>query len=130
MKRCVAAFLLALFYVSAADAGIESYVCTVGSFGRLTNEGKLASDAKDPIVGKEFTVDRKSGKIIGRYIGTTGFDTKVLDGGFDKQSFKMLAKNPSGFPHVLYLEIQEFRKEPRKPFLLIDGSIIYSGTCQ
>jgi len=90
----------------------------------------LVGDAKDPIIGQEFTVDRKSGKITGKYIGSTGFNAEVLDSGSDKQSFKVLARNPWGFLHVLYLEIQEFHKEHRKPFLLVDASIVYAGTCQ
>jgi len=118
------------FYVSAADAGSDGYVCTVESFNRLTNEGTLVGNAKDPIIGQEFTVDRKSGKIIGKYIGSAGFNTEVLDSGSGNQSFKVLARNPWGFLHVLYLEIQEFHKEPRKPFLLVDASIVYTGTCQ
>lgn len=130
MKNLTAALALILFSMSTADAGLEGYVCTVVAFSRLTTDGSMTSDAKDPIVGKEFTVDRKSGKIVGRYIGSTGFDTQVVDGGSDKQSFKVFAKNPWGFLHVLYLEIQEYQKGPRKPFLLVDGSVVYSGTCQ
>ena len=128
--RIVTLVTALIFYASGAHAGAGSYVCTVAAFNRLTNEGILTADSKDPIIGKEFAVDRSTGKIIGRYIGTQGFNTQVLDSGSDNQSFKMLATNPVGFLHVLYLEIQEFNKGLKKPFLLVDAAIVYSGSCQ
>jgi hypothetical protein len=51
-----------------AYAAQEGYVCHIDAFSRLQNDGTMNLDTTDPIVGKEFTVDRRSGKILGRYI--------------------------------------------------------------
>jgi hypothetical protein len=122
------------FYPNAVHAGSDGYICTVAALSRLADDGTLsrkANDAaNDPIIGKVFIVDRDIGKIIGNHINSRGFDTKVLDRGSDQQSCKVLTTNPLGFLHVKYLEIQEFHEGPRKPFLLVDGSAVYSGTCE
>jgi len=113
-----------------ATARSDSYVCTISYSGRLNDDGFLIATTDDPILGKEFTVDRTSGKIIGRYIGTAGFSTRVLDGGSNQQSFKMLAMNSLGLIHVMYLEVQEFQQSSRKPYVLRDGPHTYGGTCE
>ncbi len=122
-------FAAVFICASEGHARSNSYVCTVEGVSRLADEGTLKGSPDDPIVGKEFTVDRESGKIIGRYIGSDGFNTQVLDPGSDVQSFKVLATNRTGFLHVLYLEIMEFAKGMLKPFLLIQSSLVYSGRC-
>lgn len=127
------AALIAVAYfmcIGTSHAGSQAYICTVTAFHRLADDGNLSSSTEDPIVGKVFTVDRESGKIIGKYISSTGFETKVLDSGSEKQSFKVVATNPLGFLHVLYLVIEEFQRELRKPFILFDGTSAYSGTCE
>jgi hypothetical protein len=124
--------LSALFTVlisGRAHAAQEGYVCHIDAFSRLQNDGTMISDPKDPIVGKEFTVDRRSGKILGRYLSSNGFDTEVLDTGSKQQSFKVIAKNSFGFTHIMYLEIMEFSDQFSKPFLLTAGSAVYSGRC-
>jgi hypothetical protein len=129
--RVVYLVVVAALLAGAVHAGSEGYVCTVATFSRLADDGTLRSDGDDPIIGQEFTVDRQSGKIIGRYMASGGYTTTVLDFGSSSQTFKVLAKTPEGlFVHILYLEIQEFRKEILKPFLLVDSSLVYSGRCK
>lgn len=111
-------------------AGPDSYVCTIQSFSRLNEGGALTSDRGDPILGEEFVVDRGSGRIMGKYIASAGYETKVLDPGSIQQSFKMVASTTVGFKKVLYLQVHEFNKAERKPFLLVDASLIYAGTCK
>jgi hypothetical protein len=76
-----------LFFATPAIAAPESYVCTVQSLSRLADDGTLLRSTGDPIEGRDFGVDRASGKIIGKYLGSGGFDTKVLDAGSDARSF-------------------------------------------
>lgn len=124
--------LSALFTVllsSRAYAAQEGYVCHIDAFSRLQNDGTMNLDTTDPIVGKEFTVDRRSGEVLGRYISSNGFRTEVLDAGSKQQSFKVIAKNSFGFLHIMYLEIMEFSDQLSKPFLLVIGSVVYSGRC-
>lgn len=122
--------VVASFLSASALAGVDSYVCTISSFSWLRDDGILVSDPKDPIIGEEFTVDRTTGKIIGRYMSSTGFRTEVLDAGSTRQAFKVLARNSAGFLHVLYLEIQEFHNAVRKPFILVQGTLVYGGACE
>lgn len=128
MNRLLLALILAIQCVSAL-AGSDGYVCTVRSFHRLGDAGTLSTEPKDPIVGQEFTVDRSTGKILGRYISNSSFKTEVLDAGSKTQSFKTIAKSHAGFLHVIYYQVLEFAEGSRKPFVLMDGSLIYAGTC-
>jgi hypothetical protein len=118
-----------LFFAAPATAAQESYACTVQSLSRLSDGGTLVRATGDPIEGRDFAVNRASGKIIGKYLGSGGFDTKVLDAGSAAQSFKVLATS-RGSLHVLYLEIQQFRPGVLKPFVLVDGSLVYAGVCK
>ncbi|QPD02489.1 MAG: hypothetical protein Nkreftii_000263 [Candidatus Nitrospira kreftii] len=129
IKYIVLSALFTMLLSGGVHAGQEGYVCRIDAFSRLQNDGTMNSDTKDPIVSKEFTVDRRSGKILGRYLSSNGFDTEVLDAGSKQQSFKVIAKNSFGFLHILYLEIMEFSDQLPKPFLLIAGSAVYSGRC-
>jgi len=138
MKRFVLFVLLSFctlvsLFAGKVYAGQEGYVCTIAKRHSIENDGTLDSAVRTPIVKKilesEFTVDRQSGKIIGVYVSTGGYKTEVLDIGSKQQSFKVLARSAFGFLHVMYLEIQEFSDEPYKPFVLIDGSVIYTGRC-
>jgi hypothetical protein len=119
---------LVALMAASVQAGPEGYVCTVSSFSHLTAEGTLNSDPQDPFIGQQFTVDRQSGKIIGKHVSSRGFKTEVLEYGSTSQSFKMLGRSP-GFLHILYMEILEFSEASLKPFVLVDGSRIYSGRC-
>jgi hypothetical protein len=130
MRLATIVFSIGLL-VSPAFGGTESYVCSVSSLKTLRDDGALTADnPKDPITGQEFTVDRITGKIIGKYLESTGYQTRVLDSGSDQQSFKMIGTSSPGYLHVLYLQIDEFRKARLKPFVLVDNSLVYSGTCQ
>ena len=85
---------LVVFISDIVHAGQEGYVCTVSSFSRLTEEGTLNSDPHDPFTGQQFTVDRQSGKIIGKHVSSREFQTEILEHGSTSQSFKMLARSP------------------------------------
>ena len=96
---------------STVHAGSESYVCEVASRSVLTAEGTLKVDLADPIVGKQCSVDRESGKIIGRHISSSGHKTEVLEQGSESQSFKMLARSWG----ALHISIWRSKNSPMRP---------------
>jgi len=71
-----------LFCATSSISAQDSYVCTVKSPSRLGDDGVLHPARGDAMKGQDFTVDRASGKMIGRYLASGGFDTKVMDGAF------------------------------------------------
>ena len=76
----------------------------------------------------EFVIDRASGRMLG---GTTPPPWKhaVWDRGSDQQSFKAVYTSSAGFLNVQLLQIKEYEQGPVKPFLLIDGTAMFTGTC-
>jgi hypothetical protein len=128
--RIFLVFITLSFYSGVLQAGAEGYVCKVAARTHLTDTGTLSSDPKSEWIGDVFTVDRKSGKIIGTSIKSDDYKTEVIDVGSSKWSFKAIGKTGDMFGTlVMYLEVWEHRKGSPKPFILVDSVVMYSGTC-
>jgi hypothetical protein len=121
-------FITLLLYASVSQAGNEGYVCKVAAVANLTDRGTLSSNPKDELIGEEFTVDRQSGKIIGRWIKSEDYKTEVISRGYGGWSFKAIGRqNPESESLAMYLEIAEHRQA--KPFILWHEPRMFSGRC-
>ncbi|GHG66638.1 hypothetical protein GCM10010919_14510 [Alishewanella longhuensis] len=111
-------------------AQIDAYKCTVNHSSQLKENGETTpSDFSKMQVGKEFVVDKGSGRMTGELANHNSFgEPRVLDYGSTQQGFKVLTIYKPMIS-VEYLYIEEFSKNDKKPFMLIDGNIIYSGLC-
>lgn len=76
IRYIVLSALFTVLFSGQAQPAQEGYVCHIDAFSRLQNDGTMNLDTTDPIVGKEFTVDRRSGKILGRSYLVTDFTLK------------------------------------------------------
>jgi hypothetical protein len=128
-------FLLVISAISGAStlrafAGGGGYVCRIVSESIINDSGSIEVRPKHPIIGQDFTVDRASGRIIGRYIGSQGRDPNVIEHGSNQQSFKVIAKNSWGYVHLMLLEVEEYNQGVEKPFLLVDDTEVMSGLCE
>ncbi len=134
MKRLILTLLLSATS-QYAIAGVHAYECTVKNELHTDNDGILISD-HEIYKGKIFNVDRKTGMVLGGGLGNSSYKTKtVIDPGSKEQSFKLLwqshpvAGTSNGINSV-YLTVQEFNKNYLKPFIVVEGSTVLSGTCK
>jgi hypothetical protein len=104
------------------------YKCNVKHSLQLGKDGSL----KPRALGDrkmEFVIDRASGRMLGD-LASTIWNIEVLDRGSDKQSYKVLyTSQPGPFLYIQLLQIEEEENGPVKPFLLVDSTEIYTGTC-
>ena len=123
--------ILILFAPTATHAQIalensSGYNCTIKDLRTLQKDG--GTEPRSPAGLSSFIVDRASGRILGD-LSSQVWKHQVLDPGSNQQSFKALYVSSGGFMHVRLLQVMEFESGPLKPFLFVDGSWVFSGTC-
>ncbi|MCX7155369.1 MAG: hypothetical protein NTW45_02855 [Rhodocyclales bacterium] len=133
-KKCFAALVIAACSASEANAGPAGYVCTIAAIQELGMTGTFAlhGGAFANLVGKTFSIDRRTGQVVGLPF-TTGpnMEIRILDRGSDVDSYKQLIVLPPPNVWVRYIYVREQIKPDRKPFWATDyGNLIYSGTCE
>lgn len=127
-KNLFAALVMATSLVSGyAYAGQNTYICTIGASSIVDSKG-LTSFGNEIFVGKQFFVDRSTGKMIGEPINTNGYVTQVISSAVSGNAFEMVAINQ--FRTAMYLGIQDFADRVDKPFVLAGWFMVYSGSCQ
>lgn len=85
-------------------------------------------------VGKEFTVERQSGRMAGALKVLSPVAPQVIDPGDKDNGFKMVAtmRREQGAGHgtaIYSLAINTFDDAPAKPFLFTNNATAYVGTC-
>ena len=128
------ALLLAALGASPAHAGPTGYVCTIAAIQELGMSGEFAphGGAFAALVGKTFSIDRRTGQVVGQPFTTgPGMEIRILDRGSNVDSYKQLIVLPPPNVWVRYLYVREQIKPDRKPFWATDyGNLIYSGSCE
>ncbi|RZI54719.1 MAG: hypothetical protein EOP12_01330 [Pseudomonas sp.] len=85
-------------------------------------------------VGKEFTVERRTGHMAGALKILSPVDPQIIDSGSSENSFKMIASmrrdQGIGAGTAIYsLVINTFDSNFNKPFLFTYNTTAYRGTC-
>ena len=135
MKKatCVKLTLLAFCYTSNSFAQFSDYRCKIERISSsVTSDGKnefLAS-----YVGKEFTVDRKTGIMVGVLKNSYVNKPQVIDSGSKENSFKVIASlkvtEGAGAGSNMYaLTIDEHQDGKIKPFVFLQNNIAFFGHC-
>jgi hypothetical protein len=78
----------------------------------------------------KFSINRQSGAISGSHITNDIWKKSVMDRGSKEQSLKILSMSHGQYLHVMYAQVNLFAEGDKKSFLFVDGSAIYSGTCE
>ena len=131
MKRNMMPWLLCVF--SPGLFAADNFQCTVNNAYTLERNGEL--DSTTPVakieVGKVFTVDRETGRMIGSGLTNhmSGQQPKVYDYLPQENSYKAITIYAPNFT-VDYLEIRTYEDGKLKPFLYKGawGSIM-TGVC-
>lgn len=84
-------------------------------------------------VGEQFTVDRRTGVMVGALKNLSPTRPIVVDLGSSENSYKVVTIQEQGLGrgpgHASLLVIKEFVDAPKKPFLFADDDRAYFGTC-
>jgi hypothetical protein len=137
MKRTsslLAIFAAAAFAAPFAHAGTD-YRCTIERIYDAEGDSSPLVDARRKLfVGKEFTVDRRSGVMIGALKNSFLTEPLVVDRGSKDNSFKavttMRRDQGVGAGSTVYaLVVKEFSGTPKKPFVFLDDDMVYFGSC-
>ena len=110
----------------------NDFKCKIVQVQQLSADGFL-KDFDIPsqsIVGMDFVVDRKSGKIIGdRFLPNydADYQPKIIGKGLDGNAFTVLTSRRS---EVNYLRINEYVSKDEKPFFYTKTGHVISGICK
>jgi hypothetical protein len=132
---CLAAAALCTATTLTAAQVLPDYRCTIRGLeapGFL--EEKPLEYWRRLYIGKEFTVERRTGMMAGPL--KNSFITKpvVIDSGSTQNSFKvvttMRSDQGAGVGSNIYvLVVKEFDSAPAKPFLFFENDQVFFGTC-
>jgi hypothetical protein len=119
---------------TTSNASTQSFRCTVHQAWELTNSGELqqAKGAEGYKVGKEFVVDRGTGRIIsgaGLQNYGIGGGPKILHPGDAENPFRVLTIYETLNP-VSVLEVKVWKSQDHPPFIYYDQGSVFSGICQ
>ncbi|UUZ67567.1 hypothetical protein LP416_23540 [Polaromonas sp. P2-4] len=128
MNKLISLLVLSIF--SMPSFANDGYKCQVEFAYTLKDSGEfLQSNFAKFVVGKEFVVDKGTGRITGVLSNhNASGQPVVVDYGSSKNAYKAITiYKPNA--HVDYLYIQSFNDNAKKPFMFVDGSETYSGKC-
>ena len=85
-------------------------------------------------VGKEFTVERRTGMMAGALKNSYITRPEVIDFGSDENSYKVVTtlRREQGVgrgSNVYVLVVSEYKRGAAKPFTFVDNDEVYFGTC-
>ena len=96
-------------------------------FGVESNE---IPSIKHTLLNQKFSVNRKTGILIGSYFNSKILKNDVIDPGSKEQSIKIISTPQFGFMEVQYLRIDLYVQSNKKPMFLTDSSNVFSGICE
>lgn len=129
MRAWTAVALLALAGATSAWAA-EDFRCTI--------ESTVAAKEKRInriFVGKQFTVERRTGLMAGALKNSYVTDPQVIDYGSTENSYKAVATmrkdQGAGVGSSIYaLTINEYEEGDRKPFIFLQNDEAFLGWCE
>jgi len=86
-------------------------------------------------IGKQFTVERRTGLMAGALKNSYVTAPKVIDPGSTENSFKVVTTmqlhQGLGVGSAVYaLVVNEYQNGPRKNFVFLEGDNVYFGWCE
>jgi hypothetical protein len=124
----------------SASAGEFAYTCEVSHVYSLKENGSLEtfpdSELEKIMKKNSFSVSRETGALIGNSATldtSLAKSTRVIISGSKENSFRAIADFgdfKSGNHPYQFIEIEEFRKGAKKPFVLMGELGIVTGICQ
>ena len=122
--------MVALTLTHTNHASASAYKCVIEERLELTDAGALERVRSGSYVGKDFVVDRATGRMSGILTNHGSFGQPEVEyWGLPGQAFKVLTEF-GGNKSNDYLYVQEFLEQSDKPFIFITSDEIFSGLCR
>jgi hypothetical protein len=123
-------FLFAVLFTADAFA-LEDYKCTINNAVTVDSNGNLKEIGDKTVIDKMFTVNRRTGDMVGPIKNNYETQPNVLDYGSTENSFKAVTLMKNDITTNVYvLTIEEFAENPKKPFVFLSNSDVFYGTCE
>ena len=126
--------LVALALVAGTSVVLaQDYRCTVRRVAGADMSSSFVKFAESQI-GKQFTVDRRTGIMAGTLKNSYLTEPTVVDSGSAGNSYKVLNSLPK-IPqrpgsNIYALNIDEYVDSRRKPFVFLENATVYFGECE
>lgn len=136
LRRCLNSIAITscTLFAAASIAGPDGYICEINEVRVLSDEGTLieSDNFTTQFKGKNFSIDRKSGAMIGMPFSTSAFKSiSVLNPGNEDSSYKAMAQSEEPGLAAMYMYVAEHFDSREKPFWgTANGTQIYSGICE
>ena len=112
------------------------YKCKIERLSFASGDsGSSYETYKELYLGKEFTVDRKSGVMVGELKNSYVTRPQVIDFGSSENSYKVVTtmrtdQGAGAGSNIYALNIEEFESGPKKPFVFMENNRIFFGFCE
>lgn len=122
--------LMAVIFSSGAFA-LDDYKCLIKNVVTVGSNGELREIGDKSVINKMFTVNRRTGDMTGPIKNNYLTTPSVLDYGSSENSFKAVTTMKNEITTNVYvLTIEEFDDSPNKPFVFLNNSDVFYGTCE
>ncbi len=121
--------ILILFSFNAL--AVQDYKCTITNASAPGENGELEVIGDKSVIGKLFTVNRKTGDMSGPIKNNYLSTPKVIDHGSKENSYKVISIMQNETTSNVYtLVIEEYAESSRKPFVYLSNSWVFYGFCE
>ena len=127
--RTILCLVLAVFTTEALG-GRDSFSCEVKNAMALTDNGTVtrASGFLALAVGKTFAINRRSGVVLGEFLGNSrALEKRIVADGTAQNAYILFSING---PEADYIYVEAENRADKKPFLAVtQGKAVLSGFC-
>lgn len=133
----IVSLALCLIVAPAARAQVlPDYRCTVDRIVAASPQSEnVRRNQEAQYIGKQFTVERRTGVMAGVLKNSYVTKPVVVDGGSAENAFKVVTTmrrdQGAGAGSMIYaLTVVEYEHSPRKPFVFLENDLVYFGQCE
>jgi len=125
--------LAALLVIPASAIAARDYRCTIKHVVSASSAPNQEAQSS-AYVGKDFTVERKSGLMSGVLKNSYLTKPAVIDLGSSENSYKVVTtmrreQGVGAGSNIYALTIQEYEARPDKPFVFLQNDMAFFGQC-
>jgi hypothetical protein len=136
VRTTTSSALALLLTVAATPADAQpDYRCVVERVhGVQPDSDPVLARERKHYLGREFTVDRTTGTMIGALKNSYATRPQVIDRGSKDNSFKVVTtmrvdQGVGAGSSVYTLVVNEYVESAKKPFVFLSNDVVYYGTC-
>lgn len=126
-----------LLFVATFSAQADSdYQCTIQRVSTAEAAPNKALQLNErSYIGKQFSVERKTGIMAGALKNSYVTKPQVIDSGSQDNAFKVVTtmsieQGVGASSNIYALTIIEYDKSPKKPFIFLNNDVVFFGSCE